>query len=156
MMSGSAEDSEMERELEGLGAVHIMEAWLATTNAEAAIRSALVSVLSCEGGGSHGRNFPTTLVEQVCCNVMSHLPAPLRDHLPEPDQDFIHTALAKVMPAALKGGFADEESMSTATQVVLLQLATTADLLRQLMHAKEGGSSEGLPSDLASLLREST
>ena len=130
----------------------VMEAWLSSSDADAAVKKALCSVYASEGGGSHGRNITLEFVEKACVAIMALLPSELQGHLPDPDASFVRGALAQVFPEALQGGLRDEEAFSTAVQVVLLQLAASADMLRKIMHAELEGKGTNLAANKTAVM----
>lgn len=106
-----------------------VEEWLSSPDSTAAVRSAFGDAMASEGGGSHGRNISFDVLVEVCTAAVARLPAGLAEVLPAPDAKFVRRAVTATLPDVDRAGIRDEETLATAVQVVLLNLAAAVDLL---------------------------
>jgi hypothetical protein len=118
-----------------------MENWLSSSDAADAMRAAIADALEREGGGSHGRNLSVETLVAVSVAAVKRLPSELSSIIPEPDAKFVRRAVAQTLPDLDRTGVRDAETLTTAVQVVLLNLATSVDLLDAAIADREARAS---------------
>ena len=106
-----------------------VEHYFSMAEGEGAVATAVQRAVAGEGQGSNGRNFSVSVACAACVALHAELPRELAEVMPEPDQEFIETAIAKLFPTARREGIKDEGELGDAVQAVYLQLAATVDML---------------------------